>query len=117
MIRDPNFDSFKVDLKEAPFGYMQEGVTIRVKNTLHYVSLIVDNEHLVKIPTVLAYDLGVQLLKQLPSFPENIIVTFTINHRPVELLKAHALKVAQALVRRADAADDWQIQQQRRSQQ
>lgn len=68
----------------------------------------------VEMTTVVAVKIGLRIARNLvPQLEPCELVVMTINGERIELLGEVALRVAGALLRKADDADDWQLQHRR----
>lgn len=63
----------------------------------------------VEMTTTTAHGIGMAIAKAVPKLEQGEIIEMRINKEPIQLLGSVAMKVAGALLRKADDADDWQL--------
>ena len=101
-----------VDVAKIPAVYVPDYSTIVARQNAGMVYLIFDYTKAVELTTLIAHKIGYSIAMAKLA-PDEMIV-LVINGERVELLWGIAQKVSTALLRKADAADDWQIQQRRK---
>ena len=92
--------------------YMPPFKNIIAQHRLGKVYLVLDDKA-VEMTTILAHKIGMKIGLMIPKLAPNELVKLTINRKPLELLPQVAQKVSTALLRKADQADDWQLENRR----
>jgi len=92
-----------------PLVYMPAFSQIVARSEKGSVFLFVDNRG-VEMSTLTAHDIGYTIAMMAPKLAHDEMVVIVINGERIELLPDVATKVATALLRKADDADDWQLQ-------
>jgi hypothetical protein len=104
-------NTLKLEVVAMPKMYQQKSMVITAQHYYGMVRLKIDDKF-VELPTTIAYDIGRAIL--LADVAPNEMIMLVINGEQVELLLPFAQKIAIALVRKADDADDWQIKTKRK---
>lgn len=68
----------------------------------------------VEMTTVTAHKIAFPLILKSDEAGPGDVVTLTVNRKDLDLLPNQAKKLGGALLRKADAADDWQLANNRR---
>ena len=92
--------------------YIPPFKNIIAQHRLGIVYLVLDDKA-VEMTTILAHKIGLAIAFMIPKLAPNELVKLTINRKPLELLPQVAQKVSTALLRKADQADDWQLENRR----
>lgn len=88
-------------------GIVDRHHVIRVRQAQHEVVMLVDNKTIV-VDTPAAVKAGIALATLAGKAQNNEIVTFTYSGETLNLSPKHAQKLAGALIKKADLADDFQ---------
>lgn len=100
------YNTLKIEIEKKPIAYIQEIGNIVIRHEYGKVVMFVRGKR-VEFDTITAHDIGYNVaMAQLES---NELIVFIINGERIQLLGEVAKKVAIALLRKADDADDWQI--------
>ena len=65
----------------------------------------------VEFTTITAHKVGLDIAKRIPKLAPDELIVLNLNGHRMELLRDTASKISTGLVRKADDADDWQLQQ------
>lgn len=90
-------------------GIVDRHHVIRVRQAQHEVVMLVDNKTIV-VETPAAVKAGLSLATLAGQAQNNEIVTFSYSGETINLSPNHACKLAGALLKKADMADDFQRQ-------
>lgn len=101
-------NSLHVEVARQPVIYVPEFKHIVVRHEMSRVVLLL-NDIRVEMSTIIAHGIGMAISKALPGLELLEMIVIVINRRKVELLREPAMRVATALLRKADDADDWQL--------
>jgi len=106
-----NVDSTKYDLTVDVTRniYQPKHVSIVIRHELGNVIMFIDGKR-VEMTTITAHGIGMAIAKAVPQLEQGEIIEVNINKEPIQLIGGYAMKVAGALLRKADDADDWQLQ-------
>jgi len=102
-------NTLKIEVAKIPPVYVPTHGQIVCRSRHGMVYLFVDTRG-VELTTVTAHDIGYTIAMTLPKLDQSEMVVIVINGERVELLPEIARKVSTALLRKADDADDWQLQ-------
>lgn len=109
-------DRITVDTGRMRVPYVEPRGAIVVRAEHGAVVLFAGSKR-VEMTTIVAHRIGLRIARNLvPQLAAGELVVLTINGERIELLGEVALRVAGALLRKADDADDWQLQHRRRLQ-
>ncbi len=100
-------DTLQIDLEKTPLVYIPTIGRIVARHTFGKVWLFIDDKR-VELSTTIAHGIGMAIFRAKIA-PDEMIV-LTINGERIELLWPMAKRLAVALLRKADDADDWQLQ-------
>lgn len=101
--------SFKLDIKTGPLIPSVERIRIATRHGV--VGMIIGNRSPLEMTTIQAHRTGYDIvLKAEEAEKIGALVKMTINGSDVDLLPSHARQIGAGLLRKADAADDFQIQ-------
>lgn len=101
-------NTLHVEVAAKPLVYAPEFKQIVVRHKFGKVILFLDDIR-VAMSTIIAHNIGMAIHKGLSRLEPGEMIVIVINRRRVELLQASAMRVATALLRKADDADDWQL--------
>jgi len=99
-------DILTLDVAKAPLIYMPKYNNIVVRHEFGAVIVFIGQKR-VELTTMIAHDIGYAIHSS-EKQPDEMVV-LSINGEKIELLWPIALKLATALLRKADDADDFQI--------
>jgi hypothetical protein len=105
-ITDIPQDTLSVEIDRIPMIYAPSAKKIIARSHLGRVLLNIDGR-VVALSTITAHRIGLAIARSQLAPDEMVILI--INGERVELLWQHALQVSAALLRKADDADDWQL--------
>ena len=99
-------NTLEVEVAALPLYY--EPIINRITAQHHYGMVRLNiGDKFIELSTTVAYDIG-RVIMMADVAPDEMIV-LVVNGERVELLLSIAERVAVALLRKADDADDWQI--------
>jgi hypothetical protein len=107
-------NSMKTFLKKLGPLDPSRGVVIAVRATGPLVVVFIDGAGLPFLTTVV-HPVGFQMVKLASQAEKGDVVVMQINGTDVLLPPVSAKKVGSALLRKADFADDWQLEHRRRA--
>lgn len=93
-------------MAEIPAPYVPGIGNIVVRHEFGKVVLFINNKR-AELSTITAHGIGMAIAKA--QVAPNEMIVLKINNERIELLWPVAFKLATALLRKADDADDWQI--------
>lgn len=97
-----------VDIAAIPMLFQPSISKVAARSELGQVILFMDGRR-VELTTIVAHKIGLTIALAIPTLAPNEMIVITINGEKIELLKPFASKVSTALLRKADDADDWQL--------
>lgn len=100
-----------VDVEAIPAPYIPPLGNVVVRHEFGKVVLFVGKRR-AELTTITAHGIGMAIMKG--HVAPNEMIVLKINSERFELLLSVAKKLAAALLRKADDADDWQIQNRRK---
>jgi hypothetical protein len=104
----------KAFLKKPNVLNVPIGLVIAVRATGPYVVVFIDGAG-VPFLTTTVHPVGFQLVRLAQKAQKGDVVVFNINGTDIDLPPDKATKVGAALLRKADFADDWQLEHRRRA--
>lgn len=110
-IADIPTNGMKVEIEKIPTVFIPSIQQAVARHRTGMVYLKLDNK-VVEMNTLTAHRIGMALALA-DTAPDEMVI-LVINGERVELLKPFAVKVATALLRKADDADDWQLTNKRK---
>ncbi len=110
-IADIPKNTLKVEIGKTPIVFIPSVQQAVARHRMGLVYLKLDNL-VVEMNTLTAHRIGMALALA-DTAPDEMVILI-INGERVELLKPFAVKVATALLRKADDADDWQLTNKRK---
>ena len=90
------------------------GFVIAVRATGPYVVVFIDGAGLPFLTTTV-HPVGFQLVRLAQQAEKGDVVVFNINGTDIDLPPENARQIGAALLRKADVADDWQLEHNRRA--
>jgi len=102
----------KVERGKVPLAYVPKYSRIIARAQLGSVFLFMDNSG-VEMSTLTAHHIGYTIAMMVPNLAPDELIVIVINGEQIQLLPEVAQKVSTALLRKADDADDWQLQNKR----
>ncbi len=99
-------DTLHVDVEKTPLVYIPKIGCIVARQQSGKVLLFLDHK-CVELSTTIAHGVGMAIFRA-ERAPDEMVV-LTINGERIELLWPMASRLAVGLLRKADAADDWQL--------
>lgn len=100
-------NTLKIEIIKRPVLLQYKTVVARTEHGK--VILFIDDKR-VEMNTVLAHKIGMKIFKTITNnLAFNEIIVLIINGEKVEFDQGAAKKLAVALLRKADQADDWQL--------
>lgn len=105
--------TLKIERDIQPTVFVPKYSTIVARAEYGKVVLFIDNKR-VEMTTTVAHKIGLTIARAIPQLAPNEMIVIVINGERVELLPQIASKVSVALLRKADAADDWQLANRRK---
>ena len=106
-------DTLEIETIAIPALYYQEPYEIRAQHYYGMVRLKIGDK-VMELSTTIAYDVGRAILTA--DVAPNEMIMLVINGEQVKLLLPFAKQMAVGLVRKADDADDWQLNTKRKLQ-
>ncbi len=107
-------NSIKTHLKKISIFDEIRGVVIAVRASGPYVVVFIDGSG-VPFLTTAVHPVGFQMVKLARQAEKGDVVVLNINGTDIDLPPDKAKKVGAALLRKADFADDWQLEHRRRA--
>jgi hypothetical protein len=97
-----------ISVRIARGGYMNPGMSIRVGHWHGQVRLDLGDSH-AWFRTPEAVKAGLNLVRKAATVGKDEFLVIRVNGRDIHLMPEHAHRIGSALLRKADAADDWQL--------
>lgn len=97
----------KVEIDRKPTIYVPTVNKMAVRQHYRNVLLLVDDRR-VEMTTIVAHKIGYTIAMAIPKLSPQEIIVLKINGERIELLPDAASKLSTGLLRKADAADDFQ---------
>ena len=107
-------NSMKAVLKKLGPLDIPRGVVIAVRASGPYVVVFIDGAGLPFLTTAV-HPVGFQLVRLAQQAEKGDVVVFNINGTDIDLPPKNARQIGAALLRKADSADDWQLEHNRRA--
>lgn len=107
-------NAMKARLKRLTVLDIPVGVVIAVRASGPYVVVFIDGVGLPFLTTTV-HPVGFQLVRLAQQAEKGDVVVFNINGTDIDLPPDNARQVGAALLRKADFADDWQLEHRRRA--
>ena len=107
-------NTMKTELKKLSILDEVSGVVIAVRATGPYVVVFIDGAGLPFLTTTV-HPVGFQMVRLARQAERGDVVVFNINGTDIDLPPDKARQVGAALLRKADFADDWQLEHRRRA--
>lgn len=104
-------NTLSAEVADAPAIYIPTPGNMVVRHEFGKVVLFVGVKR-VELTTITAHGIGMAIAKS--QIAPNEMIVLKINSERLELLWPVAFKLATALLRKADDADDWQLQNRRK---
>ena len=107
-------NTMKAELKKLGPLDIPKGVVIAVRATGPYVVVFIDGAG-VPFLTTTVHPVGLKMVKLAQQAEMGDVVVFIINGVGIDLPPNKARQIGAALLRKADFADDWQLEHNRRA--
>lgn len=107
-------NTMKTELKKLTIFDETRGVVIAVRATGPYVVVFIDGAG-VPFLTTAVHPVAFQMVRLARQAEIGDVVVFNINGTDIDLPPNKARQVGAALLRKADTADDWQLEHHRRA--
>ena len=101
-------NTLTVDIAAIPILFQPKVGCIVARAEFGMVVLFVDNRR-VELTTIVAHNVGLVIARAIPNLEPSEMIVISINGEKIELLKSVASAASTALLRKADIADDWQL--------
>ena len=106
-LKEVEQNTLKVEIDKIPLDYRPKIDKIIARHEFGRVILFVGTKR-VEMSTTTAHKIGYNIA--MAKLEPNELIVIIINNQRLELLHPIAIKVSTALLRKADDADDWQLQ-------